>query len=121
MTWALDHVDQRLDVPRLAAEARMSVRNFSRRFRLETGATPLQWLLAQRVAHARELLETTNLTVETVAHRCGFTDAPTLRRHFARQTGTTPRAYRAAFALRPEHGSESPSSSRNARVTRNGL
>jgi transcriptional regulator GlxA family with amidase domain len=79
----------------------MSVRNFSRRFRAETGTTPLRWLLAQRVARARELLETTNLTVESVAHRCGFTDAPTLRRHFARQTGTTPQAYRMAFSLRP--------------------
>ncbi len=101
MTWALDHLDQRLDLLRLAAVARMSVRNISRRFRDETGTTPLQWLLAQRVAHARELLETTNLTVETVAHRCGFTDAPTLRRHFARHTGTAPRAYRVAFSLNP--------------------
>jgi AraC family transcriptional regulator, transcriptional activator FtrA len=83
----------------LADAARMSVRTFSRRFREETGTTPLQWLLAQRVAYARELLETTSLTVETVAHRCGFTDAPTLRRHFARQTGTTSRAYRVAFSL----------------------
>jgi transcriptional regulator GlxA family with amidase domain len=99
MAWALDHLDQRLHLPRLAEVASMSVRNFSRRFRAETGATPLQWLLAQRVARARELLETTTLTVETIAHRCGFTDAPTLRRHFARQTGTTPRAYRAAFSL----------------------
>ena len=101
MAWALDHLDQRLDVPQLAAVAGMSVRTVSRRFRDETGTTPLQWLLAQRVTHARELLETTNLTVETVAHRCGFTDAPTLRRHFVRHTGTTPRAYRAAFGPNP--------------------
>jgi len=101
MAWALEHLDEGLALPRLAAEARMSVRNFSRRFRAETGTTPLQWLLAQRVARARELLETTNLKVEAVAHRCGFTDAPTLRRHFARQTGTTPRAYRVAFSLHP--------------------
>jgi AraC family transcriptional regulator, transcriptional activator FtrA len=99
MAWALDHLGQRLNLPRLADVGRMSVRNFSRRFREETGTTPLQWLLAQRVAYARELLETTDLTVETVAHRCGFTDAPTLRRHFARQTGITPRAYRVAFSL----------------------
>jgi Helix-turn-helix domain len=77
------------------------VRNFTRRFRAETGTTPLQWLLAQRVARAQELLETTHLPVEAVAHRCGFTDASTLRRHFARQTGTTLRAYRVAFSLRP--------------------
>lgn len=101
MEWALDHLDQRLDVPQLASVAGMSVRSVSRRFRDETGTTPLQWLLAQRVTHARELLESTNLTVETVAHRCGFTDAPTLRRHFVRHTGTTPRAYRAAFGPNP--------------------
>ena len=101
MAWALDHLDQRVDLPQLAAVAGMSVRTVSRQFRDETGTTPLQWLLAQRVARARELLETTNLTVETVAHRCGFTDAPTLRRHFVRHTGTTPRAYRVAFSLNP--------------------
>ncbi len=101
MAWALDHLDQRLDVPHLAAVAGMSVRTVSRRFRDDTGTTPLQWLLAQRVTHARELLETTDLTVEAVAHRCGFADAPTLRRHFARHTGTTPRAYRAAFSRIP--------------------
>jgi len=39
--------------------------------------------------------------VEAVAHRCGFADAPTLRRHFVRHTGTTPRAYRAAFGPNP--------------------
>ena len=99
MAWALDHLDQRLDLPRLADLANMSVRTLSRRFREETGTTALQWLLAQRVAYARELLETTELTVETVAHRCGFTDAYTLRRHFARQTGTTPSAYRVAFSF----------------------
>jgi AraC family transcriptional regulator, transcriptional activator FtrA len=101
MAWALDHLDRPMDVPGLAAEARMSVRNFSRRFRDETGTTPLQWLLAQRITHARELLETTGLTVETVAHRCGFADAPTLRRHFVRRTGTTPRVYRVAFSRNP--------------------
>ena len=77
----------------------MSVRTFSRRFGDETGTTPLQWVLARRVARAQQLLEATDLTVESVAHRSGFADAPTLRRHFARHVGTTPRAYRAAFSL----------------------
>jgi transcriptional regulator GlxA family with amidase domain len=98
MDWALDHLDERLDLHRMATEARMSVRTFSRRFRDETGTTPLQWLLSQRVTRAQDLLETTNMTVESVAHKSGFADAPTLRRHFARQVGTTPRAYRAAFS-----------------------
>jgi AraC family transcriptional regulator, transcriptional activator FtrA len=101
MEWALEHLDGRLDLHRLAAAARMSVRTLNRRFRDETGTTPLQWLLGQRIARAQALLETTSLTVDTVAHRCGFTDAPTLRRHFAPRVGTTPSAYRAAFATTP--------------------
>src|SRR5207247_2194562 len=101
MAWTLDHLDQRVDLRRMAAVARMSVRTLSRRFHEDTGTTPLQWLLAQRVARAQELLETTTLTVDSVAHRCGFTDAPTLRRHFVPRVGTTPRAYRAAFSSSP--------------------
>ncbi len=101
MAWALDHLHERVDLHRMASVARMSVRTLSRRFRDETGTTPLQWLLNQRVARAQQLLETTNLTVDTVAHRSGFPDAPTLRRHFGPRIGTTPSAYRAAFSLHP--------------------
>jgi AraC-like DNA-binding protein len=58
-------------------------------------------LLSQRVVRAQELLETTALTVDSVAHRAGFRDAPTLRRHFVRRVGTTPSAYRDAFFPSP--------------------
>jgi transcriptional regulator GlxA family with amidase domain len=101
MAWALDHLDERLDLRRMASVARMSVRTLSRRFREETSTTPAQWLLSQRVDRARELLETTGLTVDSVAHRSGFPDAPTLRRHFLRRVGTTPSAYRTAFSSGP--------------------
>src|SRR6266511_229849 len=47
MEWALEHLDQRLDLHQLAAAAQMSVRTLNRRVRDETGATPLQWLLGQ--------------------------------------------------------------------------
>jgi AraC family transcriptional regulator, transcriptional activator FtrA len=52
MAWALDHLDQRLDVPQLAAAAGTSVRTVTRRFHNETGTTPLQWLPTQRNTHA---------------------------------------------------------------------
>src|SRR4051812_42497512 len=61
--WALSHLDRPLDVSRLAAEARMSVRTFNRRFREETGRSPGAWLIEQRVDHARHLLEATDLPV----------------------------------------------------------
>ena len=47
--WALDRLDEPLDLAALAAQARMSVRTFTRRFREETGLSPGAWLTGQRV------------------------------------------------------------------------
>ncbi len=96
--WALDHLDESLDVTTLADRAAVSPRTFARRFLAETGTTPLKWLNAQRVLEAQRLLEHTDLDVEQVAARSGFGSAPSLREHFRRATATTPTAYRRAFA-----------------------
>src|SRR5690606_2036691 len=48
-----------LSVPQLAGEARMSQRTFLRRFAEATGTTPGEWLVGERLAHARALLEET--------------------------------------------------------------
>lgn len=96
--WALAHLERPLAVRDLARHACTSERTFARRFRQETGTTPLRWLHAQRIDHARRLLEGSDLAVETVARRCGFGSAAVLRQHFRRATATTPTAYRRAFA-----------------------
>jgi transcriptional regulator GlxA family with amidase domain len=96
--WAAERLDQPLDVAAMSSHARVSPRTFARRFREETGTTPLQWLLSRRVLAARRLLEESELPVEAVAWRCGFGTAASLRDHFRRATATTPTAYRRAFA-----------------------
>jgi len=98
--WALDRLDQPLDVTTLARQACMSPRSFARRFRAETGTTPARWILDQRTRVAQSLLETTDLPVEHVAVRTGFGSATTLRTHFGRRLATTPTAYRRAFRQR---------------------
>jgi transcriptional regulator GlxA family with amidase domain len=95
--WALERLDQPLDVAAMARQAAVSPRTFARRFREETGTTPLQWLLAQRVLEARRLLEETELPIDAVAWRAGFGTGASLRDHFRRATATTPTAYRHSF------------------------
>jgi transcriptional regulator GlxA family with amidase domain len=95
--WAAERLDDPLDVAAMSRHAGVSPRTFARRFREETGTTPLQWLLTQRVLEARRLLEESELPVEAVAWRCGFGTAASLRDHFRRATATTPTAYRRAF------------------------
>ncbi|HEY1854968.1 MAG TPA: helix-turn-helix domain-containing protein [Solirubrobacterales bacterium] len=95
--WAEERLEQPLDVAAMAGHAGVSPRTFARRFRAETGTTPLQWLLGRRVLEARRLLESSELLVEDVAWRCGFGTAASLREHFSRATATTPTAYRRSF------------------------
>jgi transcriptional regulator GlxA family with amidase domain len=96
--WALERLDEPLDVATLARHAVVSPRTFARRFRAETGTTPHKWLLDQRILHARQLLESSTSSIEEVAHRSGFGSAASLRDHFKRRTGTSPLAYRRTFS-----------------------
>jgi transcriptional regulator GlxA family with amidase domain len=95
--WVAERLGEPLDVAAMSRHAGVSPRTFARRFRAETGTTPLQWLLAQRVLEARRLLEATDLPIEEVAWRVGFATAASLRDHFRRATATTPTAYRRSF------------------------
>ncbi|QDP77595.1 helix-turn-helix domain-containing protein [Nocardia otitidiscaviarum] len=95
--WTIEHLNEDLTVDRLAAHAAMSRRTFTRHFRKTMGTGAGDWIATQRVALAQRLLETTDLTVERIAERCGFGSAVTMREQFARTLGTTPSAYRGAF------------------------
>ncbi|MQY08043.1 GlxA family transcriptional regulator [Actinomadura macrotermitis] len=98
--WALGRLHEPLTLAALAAHAQVSTRTLTRRFHAETGQSPLQWLLRQRLERARELLETTGLPMDLVAHHCGLGSADSLRAHLVRRFGVTPSAYRASFAGR---------------------
>ena len=100
--WALERIHDKLTLTDLADHASVSIRTLNRRFRAETGLSPLQWLLQLRIERARELLETTNLPVAAVANRSGLGTVDSLRDHLIRKTGLTPTAYRAAFTHSPE-------------------
>ncbi|CAG7658041.1 hypothetical protein SBRY_90127 [Actinacidiphila bryophytorum] len=90
--WALDRLHEPLTRADLAAHATTSVRTLTRRFHDETGLSPPQWLLHQRVIRAQELLETTDLPMDQVARLSGFATTHSLRQHLSRRTGLTPSA-----------------------------
>ncbi|MFD7546101.1 GlxA family transcriptional regulator [Streptomyces sp. NPDC059816] len=95
--WMEADLHRPLTLAEIAAHAGISVRTLNRRFRAETGLSPLQHLLRVRVERAQQLLERGDLPVEHVAARTGLGTPANLRHHFQRLNGTTPGAYRAAF------------------------
>ncbi|MFI6597882.1 GlxA family transcriptional regulator [Nonomuraea sp. NPDC050536] len=95
--WVLERLHEPLQLAHLADHARMSRRTFTRRFRLEVGLSPGQWLTQQRVALARHLLESTDLPVDQIAARAGFGTAASLRQHLNATLGISPHTYRRTF------------------------
>ncbi|WP_433473179.1 GlxA family transcriptional regulator [Spirillospora sp. CA-142024] len=106
--WAVRRLGEPLTLADLARHARVSTRTLTRRFHAETGHSPLQWLLHQRIDRARELLEGTALPMDQVARRSGLGSADSLRLHFVRRLGMTPSAYRSASRPRPPVPSGGP-------------
>ncbi|MEU1080796.1 helix-turn-helix domain-containing protein [Streptomyces sp. NPDC005908] len=94
--WALRRLAEPITLEDMARHAHMSVRTFTRRFRQETGVSPLKWLSQRRLGHARHLLESTDLPVARIAGACGFSDPVALRRQFHTYVGLSPAAYRRA-------------------------
>jgi transcriptional regulator GlxA family with amidase domain len=79
----------------------LAERTFKRRFRKAAGMTPLEYVHAIRLEHAKQLLETTDETLDKLAERVGYEDATFFSRLFRRSVGLTPAQYRRRFgALR---------------------
>jgi AraC family transcriptional regulator, transcriptional activator FtrA len=112
LDWARAHLDEPLDIDRLADRAGMSIRTLSRQFQMLTGYSPGAWVQAERVRFARSLLEQSSQPVEQIATASGFSSANALRHHFRRHTGTSPQQYRRQFGYVDTPGNHSGVSGR---------
>ncbi|MEU6387768.1 helix-turn-helix domain-containing protein [Streptomyces sp. NPDC046939] len=98
LDWLRDHLDSELSLADIAARAGVSTRTLMRRFREQTGTTPLQWLHRARIRQAQHLLETTGHPVERIAAQVGFGSPTAFRDRFKRTTGVSPQTYRKTFS-----------------------
>lgn len=105
--WAAERLDAAITLDDMAAVSAMSKRTFTRRFREETGLSPMQWLTEQRLHRARELLEQTDFSVDRVAAESGLGSGTTMRQLFQSGMGVTPSAYRATFRGRGDRAPRS--------------
>lgn len=110
-----DHVEAHLSapiaVPDLARIAGLSESWFARSFKRATGLSPHRWLLHQRLARARGLIEGSQLTLAEVAAEAGFADQAHLTRSFRDLTGQTPGAWRRdvrPLRALPQPGAKNP-------------
>ena len=94
---AAAHIAEALSVERLADAVGMSLRQFSRAFRAQTGTTPARVVERIRADLARGRLEATAESVERIAEAVGFGDAENMRKAFIRIYGQPPQSIRRAI------------------------
>jgi transcriptional regulator GlxA family with amidase domain len=102
LTYAKSHLQSELTVEQLAEAANLSLRQFSRAFRAETGQSPAKAVERLRVEAARSMMEQTRHPIEVVARETGFADRERMRRAFLRAFGQPPQALR-RNAMGQEH------------------
>ncbi len=97
MDWARQHLNKPISTTTLAKRAATSNRTLHRRFVESAGMTPKAWLLRERLHHAQELLETTDMALGKVAEACGFNSLETFRAAFRRLFLVSPSRFREQF------------------------
>jgi AraC family transcriptional activator FtrA len=96
--WVRQHPALPHTLRSLAERAAVSPRTLQRHFQDATGMAPYEWLLHERVAVARELLEAQpSMPMPRIAELAGFGSEESMRRHFRRIAHTSPAAYREKF------------------------
>ncbi len=99
-----------LRTEQLAEMAAMSPSYFNRKFRQTVGTSPYDWLLHERVAIARELLEESSLSIDQIGAEAGFGSTVSFRNNFVNIVGLKPASYRRI------HRAEGPWPVRGART-----
>lgn len=96
--YVMEHLEEPFTVERMATLASMSPRHFARMFAREVTMTPMEFLQGARIDRARQLLESTDLPLKTVAFRSGFGSVRHMRSLFSEKLGLTPVQYRQQFS-----------------------
>ncbi|KQQ62573.1 transcriptional regulator [Pseudomonas sp. Leaf127] len=98
MDWIRSDLQRPLTIKDMADRAAVSTRTLHRSFMECTGLTPYDWLLGERVAYAKELLESSRVRLSEVVEKAGFGSEESFRRHFRNLVGVSPMSYRKQFA-----------------------
>lgn len=99
--YVADRISCPIAIDELSDLVKLSTSYFSTAFKATFGLSPHNYVVAQRIEHAKVLMLTTDMLLCEIALSCGLADQAHLSRLFRRQTGTTPSAWR-RFSVRPD-------------------
>ncbi|MVV49209.1 AraC family transcriptional regulator [Pseudomonas sp. PB120] len=90
----LERLGESVEVTELARACALSRSHFSRAFKCSTGLSPQDWIRHQRIARAKQMIQSTDLTLTQISLECGFCDQAHFCHIFTRSEGINPFAWR---------------------------
>lgn len=95
--WVSDNYHLSNPVTEMIEQSGLTPRTFKRRFSKATGYDPLDYVQTLRMEEAKQMLEATNDSIDTIATSVGYEDPNSFRRLFKRTTAISPSRYRQRF------------------------
>ena len=93
-----EHIRDEINLEKIAAQVGLTGAYISTIFKKETGMTPTNYLIQLRIEKAKELIRTTDLTINEVAYAVGYVDARYFSKLFIKIVGIKPVEYRRFYA-----------------------
>ncbi len=101
--WLQNHLGKRIVLKAVATDFGMSHRNFSRRFKQATGQTATYYLQNLRLKTAKDLLQSSNLSINEIADKVGYSDASYFAQLFKQRFSVSPADYRTTVRAKLFH------------------
>jgi transcriptional regulator GlxA family with amidase domain len=95
--WAAEHYQHEAPVAQMVARSGLAERTFTRRFVQATGMGPLDYVQHLRLEEAKQMLESDDTSIESIAFEVGYSDASFFNRLFRRKVLMSPTQYRRRF------------------------
>lgn len=89
-----DNLDKQIRIKDVAKLIGISQYYFCRLFNESTGVSPYRYVIQQRVAKAKHLIENGKLSLSDIAYECGFSSQSQMTQHFHKYIGVTPKVYK---------------------------
>lgn len=89
-----EYYTTKINIPDLAKMENMSMTTYNKQFKHQMKMSPTKYIISQRIHLAKELLETTNLSITEISLMCGYDDINFFSRVFKENVGLSPTSYK---------------------------
>ncbi|MBQ4509460.1 MAG: helix-turn-helix transcriptional regulator [Clostridia bacterium] len=88
-----------IKIPDLAKMENICMTSYNKAFKKQMGMSPTKYIIRLRTNNAKELLCTTNMTIQKIGAICGYDDVNFFRKTFKKEIGISPLEYRERFSI----------------------